>query len=99
MICLCIYFVFTKNAIILSIFEIDTFNFTIHILTILTCSLKTYVVRLHNLISMDIFFTIEKKNHRFYDCSCFMILKRNQNQILMNIFFTIKIIQVTLKIS
>ena len=32
-----------------------------HILTILTCPLKTYVVRLDNLISMNIFFTIDHK--------------------------------------
>ena len=32
-----------------------------HILTILTCPLKTYVVRLRNLISMNNFFTIDHK--------------------------------------
>ena len=31
---------------------------TVYILTILTCPLETYVVRLHNLISINIFFTI-----------------------------------------
>ena len=40
----CIY----KKAIILSLFKIDTLNFTIYILTILTCPLKTYVIRLHD---------------------------------------------------
>ena len=50
---LCIY----QKNIILSLFEIDTLNFTMYILTILTCPLKTYVIRLHNLISMNIFFT------------------------------------------
>ena len=50
---LCIY----QKAIVLSLFEIDTLNFTMYILTILTCPLKTYVIRLHNLISMKIFFT------------------------------------------
>ena len=54
---LCIYFVFTKKNIILSLFKIDTLNFTMYILTILTCPLKTYVIRLHNLISVNIFFT------------------------------------------
>ena len=44
---LCIY----KKPIILSLFKIDTLNFTMHILTILTCPLKTYVIRFHNLIS------------------------------------------------
>ena len=54
---LCIY----KKPIILSLFKIDTLNFTMHILRILTCPLKTYVVRLHNLTSMNIFFTIDHK--------------------------------------
>ena len=40
----CIY----KKAIILSLFKIDTLNFTMYILTILTCTLKTYVIRLHD---------------------------------------------------
>ena len=52
---LCTY----KKPIILSLFKIDTLNFTMYILTILTCPLKTYVIRLHNLISMNIFFTIK----------------------------------------
>ena len=42
---LCIY----KKTIILSLFKIDTFNFTMYILTILTCPLKIYVIGLHNL--------------------------------------------------
>ena len=50
---LCIY----EKNIVLSLFKIDTLNFTMYILTILTWSLKTYVIRLHNLISMNIFFT------------------------------------------
>ena len=60
--CLCIYFIFTKNLIILSLFKIDTLNFTMYILANSACPLKTYV-RLHNLISMNIFFTI--KYHSF----------------------------------
>ena len=56
-----------KKPIILSLFKIDTLNFTMYILTILTCPLKTYVIRLRNLISMNIFFTI--KDH-------FMVLKK-----------------------
>ena len=56
---LCIY----KTLIILSLFNIETLNFTMHILTNLTCPLKTYVMRLHNLISMNISFTI--KDHGF----------------------------------
>ena len=50
---LCIH----RKTIILNLFKIDTLNFTMYILTILTCPLKTYVIRLHNLISMNIFFT------------------------------------------
>ena len=53
---LCIY---KKN--ILSLFKIRTLNFTMHILTILTSPLKIYAVRLHNLISINIFFTIDNK--------------------------------------
>ena len=56
---LCIY----KKPDILSLFKIDTLNFTMYILTILRCSLKTYVIILHNLLSMNIFFTI--KDHSF----------------------------------
>ena len=60
---LCIY----KKPIILSLFKIDTLNFTMYILTILTCPLKIYVIGLHNLISMNIFFII--KGHSFlYNC-------------------------------
>ena len=54
---LCIY----KKSIILSLFKIDTLNFPMYILTILTGPLKTYVVRLHNLTSMNISFTIDHK--------------------------------------
>ena len=50
---LCIY----KKPIILSLFEINTLNFTMYILTILTYPLKAYVIGLYNLISMNIFFT------------------------------------------
>ena len=48
-----------KKLIILSLFKIDTLNFTMYILTILTCSWKTYIIGLHNLISMSIFFSIK----------------------------------------
>ena len=47
---LCVY----KKPIILSLFRINTLNFTMCILTILICPLKKYVIRLHNLISMNI---------------------------------------------
>ena len=56
---LCIY----KKPIILSLFKIYTLNFTMYILTILTCPLKTYVIRLRNLTSINIFFTT--KDHSF----------------------------------
>ena len=46
-----------RKTIILSVFKIDTLNFTMYILTVLTCSLKIYVIRLHDLTSMNIFFT------------------------------------------
>ena len=55
---LCIYFVFTKNPIILSPFKINTSNFTMYILTILTCPLKIYVIRLCNLIKKDHSFSL-----------------------------------------
>ena len=55
---LCIY----KKTIILSLFKIGTLNCTMYILTISTCPLKR-VIRLHNLVSMNIFFTI--KDHSF----------------------------------
>ena len=49
----CIY----QKTIILGLFKIDALNFTMYMITILTCPLKPYVIRLHNLISMKIFFT------------------------------------------
>ena len=45
------------------IFKIDTLNFTMYVLMVLTCLLKTYVIRLHDLISVNIFYTI--KDHSF----------------------------------
>ena len=56
---LCIY----KKPIILSLFKIYTLNFTMYILTILTCSSKAYVIRLRNLTSISFFFTT--KDHSF----------------------------------
>ena len=52
-----------RKPIILSLFKIDTLSFTMYILTILTCPLKTYFVRLHNVILMNIFVTT--KDHNF----------------------------------
>ena len=68
------YLLYTyKKPIILSLFKIDTLNFTMYILANSACPLKTYV-RLHNLISMNIFFTI--KDHSFSLVFCFIIVKR-----------------------
>ena len=67
--CLCIYFVFTEK-IILSLFKIDILNVTMYILTISTCPLETYAIRLNNLISMNIFCIIKGQ---FF----FIIVKRN----------------------
>ena len=64
--CLCICFVFTKNPLYFKPFKIDTLNFTMYILMILTCPFKTYVVRLHNLKSMNIFSTIDPKRAQVY---------------------------------
>ena len=74
---LCIY----KKPIILSLFKIDTLNFTMYILTILTCPLKTYVVRLHNLTSMNIFFTIDHEKSQVF----FVLVKRKPKPVSMNI--------------
>ena len=52
---LCIY----KKNIILILFKIDPLNLTMNILTTLTCPLKIYVIGLHNLISIKIFFPIK----------------------------------------
>ena len=52
-----------KKPIILNLFKIDKLHFTTYILAILTYPLKTYVIRLHNLISVNIFYTI--KDHSF----------------------------------
>ena len=53
---------YLQKTIISNLFKIDTLNFTMYVLTILTCSLKTYVIRLRKLTSMNIFFTT--KDHR-----------------------------------
>ena len=52
---LCIY----KKLIILSLFKIATLNFTMYILTILTCTLNTYVIGLHKSNFNKHFFTIK----------------------------------------
>ena len=62
-----------EKTINLSLFKIDTLNLTMYILTILTFPLKTYVIQLHNLISMIIFFT---ERSLFF----FITVKRAQNK-------------------
>ena len=52
---LCIY----KKPIVLSLFKIDTLNFTMYVLTILKSPLKINVIGLHKPISMNIFFNIK----------------------------------------
>ena len=87
-----------KKPIILSLFKIDTLNFTVYILTILTCSLKTYVIRLRNIISMNIFFTIKiivffiivKKKPKTDRLRNLLKPQTSLNPISINIFFTIK---------
>ena len=69
-----VLYIYTKPTI-LSLFKVDTLNFTTYIFANLICPLKTYV-RLHNLISMNIFFTI--KDHSFSLAFFFMIVKRKQ---------------------
>ena len=52
---LCIY----KKLIILSLFKIATLNFTMYVLTILTCTLNIYVIGLHKSNFNKHFFTIK----------------------------------------
>ena len=87
-----------RKPIILSLFKIDTLNFTMYILANLAFPLKIYV-GLHNLISMNIFFTI--KDHSFLFITVKKKPKTNRlqkpfqnqtslNPISMNIFFIIR---------
>ena len=79
-----IYLIFTKKNIVLSLFKIDT-NFTMYILTIFTWSLKTQVIRLHNLISMNIFFT------QIYNCKETSENKQSRKQpLVLKTFVTCK---------
>ena len=81
---LCIY----KKPIILSLFKIDTLNFTMYILTILTRPLKTYVIRLLNLISMIIVFLYNYKEKAENKLN--KTFKNSFKPVSINIFFTIK---------
>ena len=48
-----------KNSIILSLFEIDTLNFTMYLFfNDFDMPFKKCVIGLHNLVSMNTFFTI-----------------------------------------
>ena len=76
---LCIY---KKN--ILSLFKIDTLNLTMYILTILTCNLIIYIIRLYNLISMKMFFTI--KDHSFLNSKTNKLKKPLKTQTSLNPF-------------
>ena len=81
-----VYSLHTKKSIILSLFKIDTLNFTMYISTILTCPLKSYVIGLHNLISMNIFLTIKYRSFSSSTSSpvhlgdevCFFIVVKRQ---------------------
>ena len=72
-----------KNPIILSLFKIDTLNFTMYILANSTCPLKTYV-RLHNLISVKIFFTI--KDHSFFGLFLYNCKEKAEKNRLLKAF-------------
>ena len=53
---LCTYFVFTKKTIVLSLSKIEI-KLHYEYLNYFDMVFKKYVIRLHNLISMNIFFT------------------------------------------
>ena len=74
---LCIY----EKLIISSFFKLDTLNLTMYILRNLTCLLKIYVIRLRNLISMNIFFTM--KDHSFSS----KLQRESRKQIIKNLDF------------
>ena len=61
----CIY----KKPIILSLFKIDPLNFIMYVLTLFTCPLTTYVIRLGNLLSINIFFTMKDHSFSLYGIS------------------------------
>ena len=61
-----VYALYLRKKHVLSLSKIDALNFTMQILTMLTWSLKTYVILLHNLISMNIFFT--QRSVFLYNC-------------------------------
>ena len=71
-----------KKPIILSLFKIYTLNFTMLMLTILTCSLRTYVIRLRNLSSINIMFSSPQKITAFlYNCE-----EKAQNNLIKKTF-------------
>ena len=89
---LCIY----KKTIILSLFRIVTLNFTMYILTILTCTLNNTSLDYINLISINIsslksseFITVkgQSKTNKLQKP---ITTQTSLNQISMNIFFTRK---------
>ena len=80
---LCIY----KKPIILSLFKIATLNFTMYILTILTCTLNITSLDYINLISVNITVKGQPKTNKLQKP---FTTQTSLNQISMNIFFTIK---------
>ena len=72
---LCIY----KKLIILSLFNVDTLNFTMYILMNLTFPLKTYIIRIHNLISMNIFLAIKDNSFSL------QLQRESRKQIIKNL--------------
>ena len=81
-----------RKAIILSLFKINALNFTMYILTILTFSLKTYLIRLHNLISMNIFLLCNCKKTAETNCWSKRIIRSSRS--LM--FFKIGVLKIFL---
>ena len=76
-----------KKPIILSLFKIATLNFTIYILTILTCTLNITSLDYINLISVNITVKGQPKTNKLQKP---FTTQTSLNQISINIFFTIK---------
>ena len=81
-----------EKKIVLSLSKIDTLNFTVYILTILTWSSKTYVIQLHSLISMNIFFTersvfIVNRRRKQINCLTKRIIRSSRSLIFFKMGF------------
>ena len=68
--CLCIYFVFTKNSIIISLFKIDTLNFT--------CTFNDFDIPLKNIRH---WITKSNFSKHFIQHFFFIIVKRQTNKL------------------